>query len=72
MNLCGRHAFTKAPESIPMAAIMQAFAEAPVPLDFSLSAPKYTFLGGHAESQIMPSHARISKRGDDVLRSCSA
>jgi hypothetical protein len=26
MNLCGRHEFTKAPESIHMAAIIQAFA----------------------------------------------
>ena len=28
--------------------------------------------GVHAEYQIMPSHARISRRGNDFLRSCSA
>jgi hypothetical protein len=40
MHRCGRHEFTKVPESMHMAAIMQAFAEAPVPQDLSLSAPK--------------------------------
>ena len=40
MHLCGRHEFTKVPESMHMAATMQALAEAPVPQDLSLSAPK--------------------------------
>jgi hypothetical protein len=31
INLCGRYEFTKAPESINMAAIIQALAQAPVP-----------------------------------------
>jgi hypothetical protein len=45
INLCGRYKFTRAPESINMAAIIQVLTQAPVPQDLALSAPKYTFLG---------------------------
>jgi hypothetical protein len=36
INLCGRYEFTKAPESINIAAIIQALAQAPVPQDLAL------------------------------------
>jgi len=36
INLCGRYEFTKAPESINMATLIQALAQAPVPQDFAL------------------------------------
>ena len=36
INLCGRYEFTKAPESINTAAIIQALAQAPVPQDLAL------------------------------------
>jgi TnpA family transposase len=36
INLCGRYEFTKAPEVINMAAIIQALAQAPVPQDLAL------------------------------------
>jgi hypothetical protein len=36
MNLCGRYEFTKAPEVINIAAVIQALAQAPVPQDLAL------------------------------------
>src|SRR5262249_22931986 len=36
INLCGRYEFTKAPEVINIAAIIQALAQAPVPHDLAL------------------------------------
>jgi len=36
INLCGRYEFTKAPEVIHMAAIIQALVQAPVPQDLAL------------------------------------
>jgi hypothetical protein len=36
INLCGRYEFTKAPEVINIAAIIQALAQAPVPHNLAL------------------------------------